>query len=197
MTVRSGRRVLLAVLAGRRQRRAQCLATLGPSIGRVEVGPVVAGIECLVFGPRQGRAIARQARGTSPPPTREDPVVWHSIIAPADEDGLASSTDLLTVADLDEGQGAREVDGSAKIDGQPGRAQGSPEADRLAEQTMAVDLPAIGATTMAGCWAGSMTRRLGSGRGLGQVAARGVTLDASDVLLVLEDDAEALVDDLG
>ena len=66
------------------------------------------------------------------------------------------------------------------------------------EQAPAVDLGAVGARAMAGVGHGVLPRRSAAARaGLAQVAAGAVAADLADVLLVLEDDAERLVDELG
>ena len=81
-----------------------------------------------------------QARAAPPPPAVEGRVVDRPIVAAPDEDRRAGRPDLLAIADVDEGQGAGEVDRGAEVDRQPRRPQRPPEPDRLAEQAPPVDL---------------------------------------------------------
>ena len=91
------------------------------------------------------------------------------------------------VADVDERQRPGEVDRGPEVHVEPDGPQRPSEHDRLAEQPLRRRRRAAGVT---GGRPGSTTRRdlLQVGRGRGAA-------DAPDVLLVLEDDAEGLVDD--
>ncbi len=58
------------------------------------------------------------------PEPREDLVVDGDLVATTHEDGRTGGTDLLALADVDERQGARVVDGRAQVGGQPGSTAG-------------------------------------------------------------------------
>ena len=93
------------------------------------------------------------------------------------------------------GQRPGEVDGGPEVDVQAGRAQRPPEPDRLAEQPPPVDLRPPRSRDDGGIVRHGMPSAAGGDLGehpLGLLAA-----ELADVLLVLEDDAEGLVDELG
>ena len=99
---------------------------------------------------------------------------------------------------------AREVDRGAEIGRQPRQAERAGEADRVAGEPLAVDdagrvrPPGSGGST----WRGSGVAGTGSASGsaagddLVEHPPAGLAADVPDVLLVLEDDAERLVDEL-
>ena len=94
----------------------------------------------VLAGQRRRRIVIRQARAAPTPPAVEGGVVDRPVVTPADEHRRAGRLDLLAIGDIDEGQRAGEVDRCTEIDRQVRRAQRSPEADRLAQETAAVDL---------------------------------------------------------
>ncbi len=100
----------------------------------------------------------------------------------AHEHGLAGGPHLFAVADVDDLQGSGEVDRRAEVDPEARLPKRPPEADGLAEQPPAVDLPR-----------GHGPRPMAAPPSQPQLAS---AADVPDVLLVLEDDAEGLVDDL-
>ena len=88
------------------------------------------------------RSLARQALAAPPPPSIEDPVVDLAIVAPSDEDRGTRGADRVALAEVDEGQGSRVVDGGAEVDREAGLPERPPEPDGLGEQPPPVDLAA-------------------------------------------------------
>ena len=135
-------------------------------------------------------------RSAPPPPAVEDRVVDRPIVAAPDEDGGAGRPDLLAVADVDERQRPREVDRGAR-GRSTGRAARSARPNPTASPSRrrpstsgphgALDDGGIGHRVVG---------RSAAGGGLGEVPRGPVAADLADVLLVLEDDAERLVDEL-
>ena len=116
----------------------------------------------------------------------------------ADEDRRAGRPDLVPVADIDERQRPREVDRGAEIDRRARPPAAPARTDRLAS-SCAVDASSLRRRSLADALAdvaaddvpaqplAADLREVGRGRG---------AADRADVLLVLEDDAEGLVDEL-
>ena len=104
--------------------------------------------------------LVREARAALPPPAVERRVVDRPVVAAPDEDAAPAALDLLAVGDVDEGQGAREVDRGAEVDRETGRPQRPPEPDRLAEQAPPVDLWAERGADDGGVGQSCVVRRL-------------------------------------
>jgi hypothetical protein len=134
--------VIGAVGAGRDRhatlvrRRGLALATcLGRCLAAVRFGRVG-----LVRRPQRWRLELAEAPSLPlAPPAVEDGVVGGTVVAAVNEDGLPGTTDLLTIAHLDEGHASGEVDGGAEIDGNPCRTQRPSEPDRFGEEPSTVD----------------------------------------------------------
>ena len=150
---------------------------------------------------REGRRgeVAGQARAAPPPPAIERGVVHRPVVAAANEDRGAGGRHLLAIGDVDERQRPGEVDRGAEVDRQVRRAQRTVRSRPLLAAG-AARRPR--ARTGSGRWrdrsrvSARSGGRSAAGRGLGQVATGPVAADLADVLLVLEDDAERLVDEL-
>ena len=111
--------------AARRRRHG-----IGHAVGRWPLRPPCrrprAGARAILGSPggarRRGRRIrpaSARPRAAPPPPAVEDPVVHLAVVAAADEHGRTGGPDLLPIADVDERQGAGEVDRRAR-----GRSRG-------------------------------------------------------------------------
>ena len=160
----------------------------GPALG-VGVGRRVR------IGERRRLEVARQPRCTPAPPAVEDRVVDLPVVTPAGEDRGPGAPDLLAVADVDQRSGhGRSPTAAPRSTASLAARNARPKPDRLAQQPAPVDLGAERLADDGGI--GHRSLRSAAGGGLGQHASGLVAPDLADVLLVLEDDAERLVDQL-
>ena len=121
--------------AHRRQLRHGRLAALARLVGGARLALLVA----LGVGREALHAVRRQPAAATAPELGEHPVVDLAVVAPAHEQRRTGVADDPLVADVDEAQGAGEVDGRRHVDRQPGGPQRAPEPDRLGEQPAPVD----------------------------------------------------------
>ena len=153
---------------------------------------VALGVGHQALEPRPG-----QLPAAAPPEPGEHPVVDLAVVAPPDEQRGARGADHAPVADVDERQRPGEVDRRRHVDRRarrpaaPARSPTASASSRRPSMTSPVGRDGQGARPAR--------RLIGYGlRGrLGEVLAGDRAADLPDVLLVLEDDAERLVDDLG
>ncbi len=139
------------------------------------------GAACGRAGARSGRrrgrrSPGRRAAGRTRPHRRRGPIV--------------------PLPDVDEAEGAGEVDRRAEVDVQPRRPERPPEPDRLREQPPSVDVLAGRREQDRRAGGIGHRRRQAPAACLGEVATGRRAADLADVLLVLEDDAERLVDEV-
>ena len=94
-------------------------------------------------------------------------------------------------------EGPREVDRGSEVDGSPAARSARPEDDGLAEESVAVDLRAVRRRDRREPprSSGQDGRAVSHSRRPPRGCRRGRAADAPDVLLVLEDDAQRLVDE--
>ena len=166
------------------------------SPGGARPSSVALDIVALVGRERGRLELAGMSPAALAPPAVEHRVVDRPVVAPPDEDRRAGGPDLLAVADVDEGQAAGEVDRRAEVDrGRPPAAPARTRPPRRAAGGRRPRHPTAPGRSAGSCMA---RPRCGSAPrgGLGQVLRGRVAADLADVLLVLEDDAERLVDEL-